>query len=76
MEPDPEARLNAAEEDKPYYVPVGPVRGKFTPENPAYTPKELKPEVPGGSGNAQAPLTFEDYDETDAASPIALVPGH
>lgn len=71
VKPDPEARFNAAEEDKPFYVPVGPERGKLAPENPAYTPKELKPEDPAGSGSAQAPLTFEDYDETDTASPIA-----
>lgn len=71
VEPDLYGPLNEAEEDKPYYVPRGPVRGKVEPENPEYAPKELEPEDPHGSGSSQAPLTFEDYDETDAASPSA-----
>lgn len=76
VKPDLDAPLNEAEEDKPYYVPRGPVRGKMEPGNPPYVPKELEPEDPDGSGDAQAPLTFEDYDETDAATPSAhsLVP--
>ena len=67
--------LNEAEEDKPYYVPNGPVRGNIEPENPAVKPRELK-EDPAGSGDSQAPLTYEDYEEIDDASPTAhsLVP--
>jgi len=68
--------LNEGEVAKPYYVPDGPVRGKVHPENPQYAPKQLEPEDPNGSDSSQAPLRFEDYDETDAASPSAhaLVP--
>ena len=71
VKPDLEAPLNAGELAKPYYVPVGPVRGKLVPANQEWRPRELKPEDPAGSGDAQAPLRFEDYDETDDASPIA-----
>lgn len=68
---DLERRLNEAEEDKPYYVPNGPQRGKITPENPEYKAREIKPEDPEGSGDSQAPLFFEEYDEIDDASPSA-----
>jgi len=76
VKPDLKGRLNEGEEDKPYYVSKGPVRGKLKPENPKYNAKELKPKDPNGSGDSQAPLFFEEYDEIDDAAPSAhsLVP--
>lgn len=68
---DFEGRLNEGEEDKPFYVPIGPVRGDLVPANQRYQPKELEPEAPEGSGDSQAPLFFEEYDEDDNASPSA-----
>jgi hypothetical protein len=66
---DLEARLNQAEEDKPFYVPRGPERGEIVPTNPELPVKEMEPD--GENGDAQAPLRFEEYDETDDASRTA-----
>ena len=68
---DLKARLNESQEDKPYYVSRGPERGKLSPQNPEYDVRQLKPKDPAGSGDSQAPLVFEDYDETDDATPSA-----
>jgi hypothetical protein len=79
VEPDPEAPLNEAEEDKPYWVPTGPQRGEMRPNNPEYEPRELEPEDPTGSGDSQAPLFFEEYDEIDDAPSVHVnvpEPGH
>ena len=57
IKPDLEGPLNEAEEDKPYYVPVGPIRGKMEPENPVYEPKQLDPDGNPGFGGM---ITFED----------------
>ncbi len=68
VKPDLKRRLNEAEEDKPYYVPKGPDRGNKTPSNKEYKVKELQPDNPDGSGDSQAPLFFEEYEElTDTA---------
>ena len=67
--PDLNERLN--EEEKPHIVPTGPTRGKTEPQNKEYTPRELKPEDPQGSGDSQAPLFFREYTEIPAATPIA-----
>jgi hypothetical protein len=66
--------LNEGEEDKPYYVPNGPLRGKLAPQNREFTPKQIK--KPGAGGGSQAPLYYEDYEELDDATPTAhsLVP--
>ncbi len=66
VRPDPKGRLNEGEEDKPFYVPIGPIRGELKPVSRASKPRMLKP-GPGGSGDSQAPLFFEEYDEIDDA---------
>ena len=65
------SRLNDNEKSKPYYVPDGPIRGKTAPEGPKYVTKLLNLEPPIGSGDTQAPLSFEEYDEIDDANPVA-----
>ncbi len=71
VKPDLEGRLNEGEEDKPYYVPKGPERGKMAPASPKYNIKLLKPGAPNSSGDSQAPLFFEEYDEIEDAAPSA-----
>jgi hypothetical protein len=69
VEFDLERPLNEGEENKPYHVPRGPERAEMHPENPEIIIKELKPGE--HSGDAQAPLFFEEYDEIDDATPTA-----
>ncbi len=74
VKPDVEGRLNEAEEDKPYWVPRGPERGKLSPESPKYGVRVLEP-GPDGSGDSQAPLFFDDYEEIDNATSVhGMVP--
>jgi hypothetical protein len=76
VKPDMERRLNEADEDKPYWVPKGPERGgPVQPDNPEHKVILQKPDDPRGSGNSQAPLKFEEYDEiSDAPSVHGSVP--
>jgi hypothetical protein len=69
VKPDLNKRLN--EEEKPFIVPKGPDRGNTQPGNKEYKPRELKPKDPAGSGDAQAPLFFREYDEITDATPSA-----
>ena len=69
VEPDLEVPLNIGDDDQPFIVPDGPVRGKMVPDNPEYRVEELEPGT--SSGNSQAPLFFEEYDEIDDATPSA-----
>ena len=47
-------------ETKPYYVPVGPIRGNLSPANPEYKVEKQD------DGASQA-VSFEEYDEIDDA---------
>ena len=67
---DIEARLNLGEENKPYWVPRGPERGNGGPGNTEYKVRQLKPGDSGGSGDSQAPLFFEEYEEIDDAPAV------
>lgn len=69
VKPDIKRPLN--DEEKPFYVPIGPERGKTSPENKEYKPRELKPKDPAGSGDSQAPLYFREFDEITDATPSA-----
>ena len=71
VEPDLEGPLNIGDDEEPFIVPDGPARGEMVPDNPEYIVRELEPEDPGGSGDSQAPLFFEEYDEIDDAAPSA-----
>jgi len=54
-------------ETKPYYVPIGPIRGTLSPDNPEY-------KVEKGGGASQA-VSFEEYDEIgDAINVSAVLP--
>jgi hypothetical protein len=57
VKPDLEIELN---EDEPYWVPDGPVRGKLEPANDRFDIK---------IGNSSQELMYEDYNEIDDAVP-------
>ncbi len=68
---DLEEPLNEGEEDKPYYVPRGPLRGELQPVSQQFDLEELSPEVPDDTGAVQAPLYYEEYDENEDAGATA-----